>query len=238
MAYRHKGHELCRGLPRRLHPPEGRRARLRAGRAALHRSRTVHRLRRLRRGLPGRRDHARGHGSRRVAEVHRDQRSVLPRKGGLTIGPAPTERRPRHRRLESRRLFAGPAVVFALAAAAAAVVRSVQPFDHGWWLVAFLALVGGLSQVALGGGQRALTGCRVPTRPAGRVLVAELVLWNLGTVVVPVGVFAGAPAVVVVGAWLCWPRSHCSQPPRGRHQAEALTIIGRGSTRTGPSSSS
>ncbi len=135
-----------------------------------------------------------------MAEVHRDQRGVLPRKGGLTIGPAPTERRPRHRRLESRRLFAGPAAVFALAAAAAAVVRSVRPFDHGWWLVAFLALVGGLSQVALGGGQRALAGCRVPTRPAGRVLVAELVLWNLGTVVVPVGVFAGAPAVVVVGS--------------------------------------
>ncbi|MGH2380044.1 MAG: hypothetical protein ACRDG7_02340 [Candidatus Limnocylindria bacterium] len=32
------------------------------------------------------------------------------------------------------------------------------------------------------------------------MLVAELVLWNLGTVVVPVGVFAGAPAVVVVGS--------------------------------------
>jgi hypothetical protein len=82
----------------------------------------------------------------------------------------------------------------------AAVVRSGQPFDHGWWLVAFLALVGGLSQVTLSGGQRALAGCPAPTRPAGRVLVAELVLWNLGTVVVPVGVFAGAPAVVAVGS--------------------------------------
>ena len=135
-----------------------------------------------------------------MAEVHRDQRSPLPREGGLTIGPAPTQRRPPDRRLESHRLFAGPAAVFALAAAAAAVVRSVQPFDHGWWLVAFLALVGGLSQVTLGGGQRALVGCPVPTRPPGRVLVAELVLWNLGTVVVPVGVFAGAPAVVAVGS--------------------------------------
>jgi hypothetical protein len=96
--------------------------------------------------------------------------------------------------------LAGPAAVFALAAAAVAVARSGQPFEHGWWLVAFLGLVGGLSQVALGEGQRALAGCRVPTRPAGRVLVAELVLWNLGTVVVPVGVFAGAPAVVAVGS--------------------------------------
>jgi hypothetical protein len=91
-------------------------------------------------------------------------------------------------------------VVFTLAAAAAAVVRSGQSFEHGWWLVAFLGLVGGLSQVVLVGGQRALADCPVPTRPAGRVLVAELVLWTLGTVLVPVGVFAGAPAVVAVGS--------------------------------------
>jgi hypothetical protein len=134
-----------------------------------------------------------------VAEVHRDQRSLLPREGGLTLGPTPTERRARDPRLASRWLLAGPAAVFALAAAAAAVVRSGQPFDHGWWLVAYLALVGSLSQAALCWGQRALAGCLATWR-GGRVLVGELVLWNLGTVLVPVGVFAGAPAVVTVGS--------------------------------------
>jgi hypothetical protein len=112
-----------------------------------------------------------------------------------------TERRPaRDPRLESRLLFVGPGAAFALAAAVAAVVRSGQPFDHGWWLVAFLGLVGGLSQLALGWGQRALTGRSVLTRPAGRVLLAQLMLWNLGAVLVPAGVFAGAPAVVAAGS--------------------------------------
>jgi NAD-dependent dihydropyrimidine dehydrogenase PreA subunit len=78
-----------------------------------------------------------------------------------------------HRRLESRRLFAGPAAVFALAAAAA-VVRSGQPFGHGWWLVAFLALVGGLSQVALGGGQRALAGAPAILAVGSVALLAAL----------------------------------------------------------------
>ena len=45
--------------------------------AALHRPRRVHRLRRLRRGLPGGRLLRRGPAPRRVGQVHRDQRGVL-----------------------------------------------------------------------------------------------------------------------------------------------------------------
>ena len=60
-----------------IHPTPGR-ARLRHGRDALHRPRGVHRLRRLRRGLPGRRLLRRGPAARRVAELRRDQRAVLP----------------------------------------------------------------------------------------------------------------------------------------------------------------
>jgi hypothetical protein len=52
-----------------------------------------------------------------------------------------------------RSLFVGLAGVFTLGAVAVAVARSRQPFDHGWWLVAYLGLVGGLSQVVLGAGQ-------------------------------------------------------------------------------------
>src|SRR3954451_12575972 len=39
----------------------------------------MHRLRRVRRGLPGGRDHARGHGARRMASLHRAQRRLFPR---------------------------------------------------------------------------------------------------------------------------------------------------------------
>jgi hypothetical protein len=43
---------------------------------------------------------------------------------------------------------------------AAAVVRSQQPFEHGWWLAAYLALVGALSQFLLVSGQRAFVRTR------------------------------------------------------------------------------
>jgi len=42
-----------------------------------HRSWRVHRLRRLRRGLPGRRLLCRGSASGGVGQIHRDQRAVL-----------------------------------------------------------------------------------------------------------------------------------------------------------------
>ena len=72
--HRHEGQLVRRGLSGRLHPSDARRARLRPGQAALHRPGGVHRLRRLRRGLPGRRLLRRGSAARRVAEVHPDQR--------------------------------------------------------------------------------------------------------------------------------------------------------------------
>ena len=84
----HEGQLLRRGLPGRLHPPDAGRARLRQGRAALHRSRGVHRLRRLRRGLPGRRLLRRGPAPGRVVEVRPDQRAST----------SPASRSPRRRR--------------------------------------------------------------------------------------------------------------------------------------------
>ena len=67
--HRHQGQLVRRGLPGRLHPPDARRARLRQGRAALHRPRGVHRLRRVRRGVPGRRVLRRGPAPGRVGQV-------------------------------------------------------------------------------------------------------------------------------------------------------------------------
>jgi hypothetical protein len=112
--------------------------------------------------------------------------------------PTSARRRPeeRHSRAAFRPRFTGPAVAFTLAAVAVALVRSRQQFDHGWWLVAYLALVGGVSQLILGAGQFALG-----AGSAGRrVLAGQLILWNVGVVLVPIGVFAGAPGVVALGS--------------------------------------
>lgn len=99
-------------------------------------------------------------------------------------------------------LFTGTGSAFVLAAAAVAVANAREPFDHGWWLVAYLALVGGLSQLILGGGQFLLA-ARLEARVRGdRVLVAELLLWNVGTVLVPVGVLSEAPGAVASGSVL------------------------------------
>src|SRR3954466_9595780 len=76
-VHRHQGQLVRRGLPCRLHPPDARRARLRVGRDALHRPGRVHRLRRLRRSVPGRRLLRRGPAARRMAEVRGDQRELL-----------------------------------------------------------------------------------------------------------------------------------------------------------------
>jgi hypothetical protein len=96
-------------------------------------------------------------------------------------------------------LLTGP--VSALAAAiAAAVARSQQPFEHGWWLVAYLALVGALSQFLLVSGQLGFIRTRCRARRYRRLVRTEVALWNLGTVLVPAGVFATVPAVVGLGS--------------------------------------
>src|SRR5262249_11983898 len=53
---RNEGYRLCRCVPRRLHPPAERRSGIRAGDDALHSPRGMHRLWRLRAGVPGRGD--------------------------------------------------------------------------------------------------------------------------------------------------------------------------------------
>jgi hypothetical protein len=102
--------------------------------------------------------------------------------------------------LRLRFLYTAAAAAFLLAAAALAVVRSVQPCDHGWWLVSYLALVGGVSQLLLGGGRLMLAATRASGRRRRRTPWAELVLWNVGTLLVPVGVLADTAEVVAAGS--------------------------------------
>jgi hypothetical protein len=97
-------------------------------------------------------------------------------------------------------LYTASAVAFLLAAAALAVVRSVQPFNHGWWLVSYLALVGGVSQLLLGAGRLMLGATRTSAPRRRRTPWAELVLWNVGTLLVPVGVLTDTAEVVAAGS--------------------------------------
>ena len=84
--HRHQGQLVCRGVPGRLHPSDARRAGLRPRRAALHRSRGVHRLRRVRRGLPGRRVLRRGPAARRVARFRAAERRRTSRASNVAEG--------------------------------------------------------------------------------------------------------------------------------------------------------
>ena len=97
--------------------------------------------------------------------------------------------------------FEACAGAFTLAAAIAAVVRIATPFGHGWWLVAYLALVGGLSQLLLGPGLNAIASS-TGRAPGAKTSSAQLVLWNAGTALVAIGVLAGTSAGVIAGSVL------------------------------------
>jgi hypothetical protein len=87
---------------------------------------------------------------------------------------------------------------FVIAAAAVGSVNVAAPFDRGWWLTAYLFLVGGLAQLLLIRGQDALTtGSRQP--PASLVW-AQWALWNAGTAIVAVADMAQVTAGVDVGS--------------------------------------
>jgi hypothetical protein len=88
-----------------------------------------------------------------------------------------------------------------LAAGAVAIAVLVsKPFDHGGWLVAYLILVGFLAQLLLGRGQAALLSAAHLAAPPRQVRLAQALLWNLGVVMVPVGVLAEVRLAVVTGS--------------------------------------
>ena len=98
------------------------------------------------------------------------------------------------------RTFAIVAAAFLVAAALVAAVNAAAPMPHGWWLVAYLALVGGISQLLLGPGLMALAR-RGDAAAGGRgAWRARLALWNAGTVIVAVADLADAPGGVLAGS--------------------------------------
>lgn len=87
------------------------------------------------------------------------------------------------------------AVIWLLASVFAAGARAAAGFDHGLWLIAYLFLVGSLAQLLLWRGQRELTG----GRPAPERDRFQVVFWNGGVILVPIGVLLETRLPVVIG---------------------------------------
>lgn len=100
------------------------------------------------------------------------------------------------------RLFVLCGAAFLVVAAIAAVTNVRAPFAHGWWLVAYLSLVGGVAQLLLGPGLSVIARRSGAQERALRYGVAELALWNVGTVMVAVADLMLMPGGVVVGSVL------------------------------------
>ncbi len=68
-------------------------------------------------------------------------------------------------------------------------------FGAGPWVAAYLVLVVGVAQIALGAGQAWLTS----EAPSARWKRAELITWNLGAATTIVGTLVGGPILTSVG---------------------------------------
>jgi hypothetical protein len=79
-----------------------------------------------------------------------------------------------------------------------AAITATAPSENGAWAAAYLVLVGGVAQIALGLGQAWLA-ARPPSREA---VVAELAIFNLGNAAVIGGTLAGRTWLVDLGGAL------------------------------------
>lgn len=99
-------------------------------------------------------------------------------------------------------MLLGASGAFLFAGALAVVINTAAPFQHGWWLVAYLSLVGGLSQLLLGAGLYVLAERTQSHTPPDAQLLGQVGLWSLGTAVVATGDLAGAGPVLLLGSAL------------------------------------
>jgi hypothetical protein len=98
-------------------------------------------------------------------------------------------------------IFVGAGLSFLGASAWIAVWNGTERFAHGWWLVSFLALVGGLAQLLLGAGHRAAAE-QTPGVATSWSPERQAALWNAGALLVPLGVLAETRLAVVAGSVL------------------------------------
>lgn len=87
----------------------------------------------------------------------------------------------------------GLACVVAGGLVSAAIAPS--PTEHGAWAAAYLVLICGVAQAALGVGQNTLA-VRPPTQ---RLTYTELIGWNLGNAAVIAGTLSNTNVVVFIG---------------------------------------
>lgn len=98
-----------------------------------------------------------------------------------------------------RRAAARPFVAVGIAAVVAggfvAAATAPAPSEHGSWAAAYLVLVMGVAQVALGFGQALLA----PQPPSRRLVTAEFATWNLGNAAVVAGTLLDTTPMVDAG---------------------------------------
>jgi hypothetical protein len=121
--------------------------------------------------------------------------------------------------------FLAVAAVMIVAGGLVATVNGAAPFAHGSWLAAYLVLVGGVAQLALGTGCLLLPQARCSTG----LRWAQLGLWNLGTLSVAGGVLTDLFGVVLGGSILVAAALACFAAGSGplRHPGRRRVIVYR-----------
>jgi hypothetical protein len=120
---------------------------------------------------------------------------------------------------------------FVIAAAVVGAANVVSPFERGWWLTAYLFLVGGLAQLLLVRGQEALaTG---PHPQSAALVWVQWGLWNAGTATVAVADMAQVMAAVDAGSvalLIALVLSHRGARRPGTATSRHTSRLGRGYT--------
>lgn len=96
-------------------------------------------------------------------------------------------------------LFMPPAIAMLAAAGLALLASFVTDGSDLRWLALHLALLGGVSQLIVGVGQFFVCSYLATTPPPARLLRAQLIAWNVGAVLVAIGVVAGPTALAEFG---------------------------------------
>jgi hypothetical protein len=94
--------------------------------------------------------------------------------------------------------FAVVGVACIVAGGLLAAVTAPAPTEHATWAAAYLVLVAGLGQVALGVGQALLA----PRAPSARIVVAQTIAWNSSSAAILTGTVSGTTSVVDAGGVL------------------------------------
>lgn len=93
-------------------------------------------------------------------------------------------------------------LLFMLAALAAAIAHTISDRDWLQWLTLHLVFLGGISQLVLGAGQFFVCAFLATDPPPRRLIWAQLAAWNVGTLLVAVGVPTATTGLVDGGGAL------------------------------------